>query len=165
MVNLTLRSWRLLLKLTCAIAAGSIAAIILTALLLPLEVKVPEPQQREQHDSDIPLTAVAQPRPLETYAVIYQSKMLQTLIDPQPAAPPPPPPPPPRPAVVLEGTAIEPGFTMALLRTARGQAQWVGIGQTMEDIEVLEIHKDEVLVRHRGRNVTIKSISSARGRP
>ncbi len=165
MVTMTLRSWKRLLKLTSALASLGIAAIIAGALLLPLDVEMPTTVPTTESSNENPIVAAVQGGPLQDYAVIYQSKLLQTLVDPEPAAPPPPPPPPPPPAVVLEGTAIEPGFTMALLRPARGQAQWVSVGQKLEDVEVLEIRQDEVVLKHRGRSVTLKSASSEGGRP
>ena len=94
---------------------------------------------------------------LSAYAVIHQRDLRKPLFDPKPAPPPVKrPKPKPRLTVHLMGTVLEPGFTYAILKSASGKTQFVGVGQSFQGAEVTAIAENSATVTYRGQSVTLK---------
>ena len=86
-------------------------------------------------------------RPLNSYEAIYRRDLRKPLFDPVVVAEVKAPPPKPKLTIRLTGTAVEPGFSYAMFRTAGGQDKLVSVGQTLEGAELTEIRSDGATVR------------------
>ena len=152
---MTIRSWKhLLLAASLALAGGLVLSVYLLAAR-PVEC----PRAKPAAGTASPATGEpveAAPPAGADYAVIYRRDLLKPLYDPKPEPKVETKPPPPKLRVTLEGTAVEPGFTYGVFRTADGKTRLVSVGETIAEAEVLEIRNGEAVVRHHGREITLE---------
>jgi len=154
-VTVSLRtSKRLLTALSVALAAAT-AAVVWALLCLPLAVEDPRTQAASPATDETP-TAKAPRRHLSDYAVVYERNLLAPLHDPAPAPVAKREAPPPKLEATLEGTAVEPGFTYALVRTKDGKTRFVSVGQTVAGAEVVAIGNGQATFSLGGRRVVLK---------
>jgi len=154
-VTVSLRTWKRALTALAVALAAATAAAAWALVCLPLAVDDPAPQAADRTADD---ETAAQParHHLSDYAVVYERNLLAPLYDAAPAAVVAREAPPPRLEVRLEGTAVEPGFTYALVRTKDGKTRFVSVGQTVAGAEVVAIGNGQATFSLGGRQVVLK---------
>jgi hypothetical protein len=91
-------------------------------------------------------------------------------VEPKPVAPPPPPPPPPpvKPNMDLEGIVLDPeGEYVAFISFDKAGAVAMRKGDSISDVELVDINEMSVVVKWNGENITlslnrIKTITNPR---
>lgn len=155
MVMMTLRTRkRVLLAVNVLLAAGLVCTAWAMAFGAPL-AQVDDPPAAEgagQHPHAAKPNSSAL-GPLEQYAAIYQRDLRQVLFDPPAIAARPAP--KPKMPITLEGTAVEPGHSVAFIRTKSGHTKILRPGQTVDGVEILEILDQSVTVRFNGEVTTL----------
>jgi len=153
MVTLTHRGRRRLLLATNAALAAAILACAAAAVLVPLDAEAPRDNGRAGAPTTAPAVGAVGPR--SAYAVIYGRDLRKPLHD---APPPGPAPAPPKPKflAMLVGTAVEPGFTYGVFRTAGGQDKLVSPGERIEGAELVAVRDGQADIRFNGEIITLK---------
>ena len=156
MVTVSLRTWKRALTALAVALAAATAAAVWALVCLSLAVEEPAPQEAAGPATDETPTVQAPRRHLSDYALVYERNLLAPLYDAAPAAVVAREAPPPRLEVRLEGTAVEPGFTYALVRTKDGKTRFVSVGQTVAGAEVVAIGNGQATFSLGGRRVVLK---------
>jgi len=154
-VTVSLRTWKRVLTAMAVALAAATAAAAWALVCLPLAVDDPGPQSASSATDETPTSHAAR-RHLSDYAVVYERNLLAPLHDPAPAAVVRREAPPPRLEATLEGTAVEPGFTYALVRTKDGKTRFVSVGQTVAGAEVVAIGNGQATFSLGGREIVLK---------
>ncbi len=91
----------------------------------------------------------------DAYAVLYRGNLRRPLFDPPPAAVNPKTTSAPAMPVGLVGTAFDPDYPLASFRGANGEPKWVGVGESIDGVEMLSIEATSVKVRFAGKEITL----------
>jgi len=140
-------------------------AIVACLCAAALPVSMAEPARRQDGAADDRTAPDGDVTgPLSDYADIWQRDLRKPLHDPKPVAKAAKPAPKPKLAVRLMGTVLEPGFTYAMLRGKSGETKFVGVGQSLDGAEVVEVAVSSATVRFHGDLITLKIESEGQRR-
>ncbi|MCX5647499.1 MAG: hypothetical protein NTX40_00135 [Planctomycetota bacterium] len=142
---------RLLWTLSATLGLGLVAAVLGLGVL-PVEFG---PATADAPGLRGEALAPRQVEPLSAFAAIFERDLRRPLYDPSPAAKADPPP-PPRPQVDLVGTAVEPGYTYAFLKTGGGKVKMVGLGQEADGVKVTAIAVGAATIEFQGRTYALE---------
>lgn len=137
---------RLLWAIDAALATAIAACV--ACVWLPLETGVVPDAGPVPPLASAP-AAGALPLPPDAYAVIYQRNLRLPLFD-APASAPTLAVAPPMP-VRLKGTILEPGFCYAVFERTNGESRMVGVGESVDGVEVVAIAAASITVRYNGQ--------------
>jgi hypothetical protein len=141
------------------IAANASLAVALIACLawaiLPANVDI-SPQTGGLSTAPAGPMRAESPLSANDYSIIYQIDLRQPLVDPPPAAAPAPTQAQVTVPVRLVGTVVEPGFSYAMLRNSAGEVKTVGVGESVDGVEVVSIVPGSAVVRYSGQTATLK---------
>lgn len=147
------------LALNATMACAIVAAVVLA--IQPVDA-IPDVQPSTAATL-APKEQAAAPSPSD-YDVIAEANFYRPLFD---EAPPPPPTtniaPPPLP-VRLIGTVVESGFSYAMFRTVGGETRMVGIGETVDGVQVVSLTEKSATVLFSGQTLTLP-VDAAEAKP
>jgi len=150
---MTQRSRKLLIVSINAVLGAAIMGTVALALW-PVEIAA-SPQAQSWRTPTTSKTPGRAYRPSDAYAAIYQSDLRKPLFDP-PATEATPIAKPAQPMPLrLIGTVMEKGFTYAVFKTLTGDTKTLGIGESLEGVEVVSVDATSATVRYAGQSSTM----------
>jgi hypothetical protein len=142
-------------RILLAASAALTAAIVLTAALAMLPLDTPAVGGGVKVGGGAPRVAGGELRPANAYAEIGQRNLRQPLHDEPPPAPPVAP--VVAPSAVLTGTIIDndPAFCYGMFRLANGESKMVGVGETIEGMEIISVGAHSIQAKLNGQVIVV----------
>lgn len=147
-----------LLWLFTALAGSGEILIVLWAIRAPVTAETPVPPRGGAADARTGPGTPELPS-LEEFEAVWDVRLRQPLFEP-----PPKPAPPvagagtaaPAIGIRLAGTVLESGRSIAVLLMPGGKLEIRRVGDRAGDVEILAIEADRIVVRQKGRDVTLR---------
>ena len=151
---MTTRTRRRALWLLNAVLVGGIAATLAWATAVPvrtapMDKTLTNPQTGGNGDHP------ASRGKVENRDELLARDLRKPLYDPKPITVEVKPKPKPPLTLTLTGTAVDPGFVAAFLRTPRGQTHIVAVGESLEGAKVLKIAANSATLLWHGEEKTL----------
>jgi hypothetical protein len=153
---MTTRTRRRALWALNALLLGGIAATVAWAATVPVRTPPLSETTTTQPAGDGSAHRAAR-RKAEYREQLLARDLRKPLYDPKPVEVVVQPKPKPPLTLTLTGTAVDPGFTAAFLRTRRGETHIVAVGESLDGAKVLKVTADSatLLWHEEEKNLTV----------